>query len=121
VRAPVIMHGKTSAVRHDGSGVFAELPDGLTCTRYHSLVVVDPPPELRVNAWVDEVEQRTIMGLRHAEHPTWGVQFHPESVLTEHGHAMLAHFLALVRAPDPAPPAPPGRARAAQRHSEDRR
>ena len=99
VRAPVIMHGKTSAVRHDGSGVFAELPDGLTCTRYHSLVVVDPPPELRVNAWVDEAGQRTIMGLRHAEHPTWGVQFHPESVLTEHGHDMLAHFLGLVRGP----------------------
>jgi len=101
VRAPIIMHGKTSAVRHDGSGVFAELPDGLVCTRYHSLVVVDPPPELRVNAWVDEVGQRTIMGLRHAEHPTWGVQFHPESVLTEHGHAMLAHFLGLVRGPRP--------------------
>ncbi len=99
VRAPVIMHGKTSAVRHDGSGVFAELPDGLTCTRYHSLVVVDPPPDLRVNAWVDEAGQRTIMGLRHAEHPTWGVQFHPESVLTEHGHDMLAHFLGLVRGP----------------------
>jgi len=99
VRAPVIMHGKTSAVRHDGSGVFAELPDGLTCTRYHSLVVVDPPPDLRVNAWVDEAGQRTIMGLRHAEHPTWGVQFHPESVLTEHGHEMLAHFLGLVRGP----------------------
>ena len=99
VRAPVIMHGKTSAVRHDGSGVFAELPDGLTCTRYHSLVIVDPPPELRVNAWVDEAGQRTIMGLRHAEHPTWGVQFHPESVLTEHGHDMLAHFLGLVRGP----------------------
>ena len=97
VRAPVIMHGKTSDVRHDGTGVFAGLRDGVTCTRYHSLVVQDPPAELLVNAWVDEAGQRTIMGVRHAEHPTWGVQFHPESVLTEDGHAMLANFLAQVR------------------------
>jgi anthranilate synthase component II len=97
VRAPVIMHGKTSEVRHDGSGVFAGLADGVVCTRYHSLVVEDPPAELLTNAWVDEAGGRTIMGLRHAVHPTWGVQFHPESVLTEHGHAMLANFLAAVR------------------------
>ena len=100
VRAPLIMHGKTSAVAHDGSGVFAGLPEGVVCTRYHSLVVEDPPAELRVNAWVDEVGQRTIMGLRHAEHPTWGVQFHPESVLTERGHDMLRNFLALARGGD---------------------
>ncbi len=97
VRAPVIMHGKTSDVVHDGSGVFAGLRDGVTCTRYHSLVVQDPPAELLVNAWVDEAGQRTIMGVRHAEHPTWGVQFHPESVLTEDGHAMLANFLTMAR------------------------
>jgi anthranilate synthase component II len=97
VRAKSIMHGKTSEVRHDGSGIFAGLPDGVVCTRYHSLVVEDPPAELLTNAWVDEEGQRTIMGLRHATHPTWGVQFHPESVLTEHGHAMLANFLASVR------------------------
>jgi anthranilate synthase component II len=97
VRAPIIMHGKTSEVRHDGSGVFAGLPDGVVCTRYHSLVVEDPPAELLTNAWVDEAGQRTIMGMRHSSHPTWGVQFHPESVLTEHGHAMLANFLATVR------------------------
>ena len=97
VRAPVIMHGKTSDVMHDGSGVFAGLRDGVTCTRYHSLVVEDPPAALLVNAWVDEAGQRTIMGVRHATHPTWGVQFHPESVLTEDGHAMLANFLALAR------------------------
>jgi anthranilate synthase component II len=97
VRAKSIMHGKTSEVRHDGSGVFAGLPDGVVCTRYHSLVVEDPPAELLTNAWVDEEGQRTIMGLRHATHPTWGVQFHPESVLTEHGHAMLANFLASLR------------------------
>jgi anthranilate synthase component II len=77
--------------------VFAGLADGVVCTRYHSLVVEDPPASLVTNAWVDEVGQRTIMGLRHATHPTWGVQFHPESVLTEHGHAMLASFLALAR------------------------
>jgi anthranilate synthase component 2 len=100
VRAQLIMHGKTSAVAHDGSGVFAGLPDGVVCTRYHSLVVEDPPPELRTNAWVDEAGQRTIMGLRHAEHPTWGVQFHPESVLTERGHDMLRNFLALARGGD---------------------
>ena len=99
VRAPVIMHGKTSDVRHDGSGVFAGLPDGVVCTRYHSLVVEDPPAELLTNAWVDEAGQRTIMGLRHATHPTWGVQFHPESILTEHGHDMLANFLGSVRGP----------------------
>jgi anthranilate synthase component II len=99
VRAKLIMHGKTSEVRHDGSGVFAGLPDGVVCTRYHSLVVEDPPAELLTNAWVDEAEQRTIMGLRHATHPTWGVQFHPESVLTEHGHDMLANFLGSVRGP----------------------
>ena len=97
VRAPVIMHGKTSDVVHAGTGVFAGLRDGVTCTRYHSLVVEDPPAELLVNAWVDEAGQRTIMGVRHAEHPTWGVQFHPESVLTEDGHAMLANFLAMAR------------------------
>jgi anthranilate synthase component II len=99
VRAKLIMHGKTSEVRHDGSGVFAGLPDGVVCTRYHSLVVEDPPAELLTNAWVDEAGQRTIMGLRHATHPTWGVQFHPESVLTEHGHDMLANFLGSVRGP----------------------
>ena len=97
VRAPVIMHGKTSDVRHDGTGVFQGLRDGVTCTRYHSLVVQDPPEALHVNAWVDEAGQRTIMGVRHALHPTWGVQFHPESVLTEDGHAMLANFLAMAR------------------------
>jgi anthranilate synthase component II len=100
VRARLIMHGKTSPVAHDGSGVFAGLPDGVVCTRYHSLVVEDPPPELLTNAWVDEAGQRTIMGLRHAEHPTWGVQFHPESVLTERGHDMLGNFLALARGGD---------------------
>lgn len=97
VRAQVIMHGKTSQVRHDRSGIFAGLPDPLTCTRYHSLVVENAPPELLLNAWVDEAGQRTMMGLRHAQHPTWGVQFHPESVLTEHGHGMIERFLELAK------------------------
>jgi len=93
VRARTIMHGKTSLVRHDGSGLFEGLPDEVVATRYHSLVVVDPPAELVENAWADDPTGRVIMGLRHAQHPTWGVQFHPESILTETGHAMLAAFL----------------------------
>jgi anthranilate synthase component II len=93
VRAPTIMHGKTSAVRHDGSGVFAGLPDPVTATRYHSLIVVDPPAQLVPNAWADDPTGEVIMGLRHAEHLTWGVQFHPESILTDTGHAMLRTFL----------------------------
>jgi anthranilate synthase component 2 len=97
VRAPVIMHGKTSSINHDATGVFHSLPEGLTATRYHSLIVVEPPEELVVNAWVDDAAGRTIMGLRHATYPVHGVQFHPESALTEHGHAMLENFLKLAR------------------------
>jgi anthranilate synthase component 2 len=91
----VIVHGKTSPIAHDGSGVFAGLPTPLTATRYHSLVVEDLPDELLVNAWVDEPVGRTVMGLRHRRYPTHGVQFHPESVLTEGGQQILANFLAL--------------------------
>jgi anthranilate synthase component 2 len=94
VRAGQVMHGKTSAVSHDGSGVFAGLPDPLTATRYHSLVVEALPEELVVNAWVVEGGERVVMGLRHQEHPVWGVQFHPESILTQSGHEMLRNFLA---------------------------
>ncbi|HEX7002892.1 MAG TPA: aminodeoxychorismate/anthranilate synthase component II [Trueperaceae bacterium] len=93
VRATTIMHGKTSAISHDGSGVFAGLPSPLTATRYHSLVVRDLPPELVVNAWVEEAGERVVMGMRHETHPVWGVQFHPESILTESGHEMLRNFL----------------------------
>lgn len=93
-RAGTIMHGKTSSVCHDGSGVFADLPSPLTATRYHSLVVRDLPGELIVNAWVDEDEERVVMGVRHERHPVWGVQFHPESILTQSGHEMLRNFLA---------------------------
>ncbi|MFZ9396214.1 MAG: anthranilate synthase component II [Erythrobacter sp.] len=87
-----LMHGKTSPVSHDGSGVFADLPSPFTATRYHSLVVEDVPEELVVNARSDD---GFTMGFRHRELPIHGVQFHPESIATEHGHALLANFLAL--------------------------
>lgn len=95
VRHKVIVHGKTSAVSHDGSGVFAGLPRPFTATRYHSLVVEDLPATLEVNAWLEEAGGRTVMGLRHRDYPTHGVQFHPESVLTEAGKMLLANFLEL--------------------------
>jgi len=94
VRAANLMHGKTSEVTHDGSGVFLGLPNPVTATRYHSLVVEDLPSDLVANAWVDEAGERVVMGVRHRVHPVWGVQFHPESVLTQHGLAMLGTFLA---------------------------
>ena len=87
-----LMHGKTSPVSHDGSGVFAGLPSPFNATRYHSLVVEDIPDVLAVNATSDDTH---VMGFRHAELPIHGVQFHPESIATEHGHALLANFLAL--------------------------
>ncbi|SNS22785.1 anthranilate synthase component 2 [Sphingomonas laterariae] len=90
VRAAELMHGKTSPVEHDGSGVFAGLPSPFTATRYHSLVVEDIPAELVVNA---RTADGTVMGFRHRELPIHGVQFHPESIATEHGHDMLANFL----------------------------
>jgi anthranilate synthase component 2 len=97
VRAKAIMHGKTSRIRHDGKGVFAGLPDGYEATRYHSLVVSrDTLPDcLEITAWTDDADGAfdEIMGLRHREHPVEGVQFHPESILTEHGHALLKNFL----------------------------
>jgi anthranilate synthase component II len=97
VRAKTIMHGKTSRIRHEGRGVFAGLPDAYEATRYHSLVVSrETLPEcLEVTAWTDNGDGSfdEIMGLRHREHPVEGVQFHPESILTEHGHALLKNFL----------------------------
>ena len=97
VRAGRIMHGKTSRIRHEGKGVFAGLPDGYEATRYHSLVVDKNtlPDCLEVTAWTDNDDGslEEIMGLRHREHPVEGVQFHPESILTEHGHALLKNFL----------------------------
>ena len=97
IRAQRIMHGKTSAIRHEGRGVFAGLPDGYEATRYHSLVVEQSslPACLEVTAWTenDDGSREEIMGLRHRSHPVEGVQFHPESILTEHGHALLKNFL----------------------------
>ena len=97
VRAGRIMHGKTSRIRHEGRGVFAGLPDGYEATRYHSLVVDKRtlPDCLEVTAWTENEDGsiEEIMGLRHREHPVEGVQFHPESILTEHGHALLKNFL----------------------------
>lgn len=91
--APELMHGKTSRITHDGRGVFSHVPSPLTVTRYHSLAV-DPstvPDELEVTAATDS---GIVMGLRHRSLPLEGVQFHPESVMTEHGHLMLANWLA---------------------------
>jgi anthranilate synthase component 2 len=98
IRAPSVMHGKTSPIHHTGVGVFEALPSPLTATRYHSLVV-DPdtlPDCLEVTAWTETAGggQEAIMGLRHRELDVEGVQFHPESILSEHGHDMLGHFLA---------------------------
>jgi len=92
VRAKQLMHGKTSPVSHDGSGLFEGLPSPFTATRYHSLVVENIPAELIVNATADDA---AVMGFRHAALPIHGVQFHPESIATEHGHAMLANFMRL--------------------------
>jgi anthranilate synthase component 2 len=97
VRHKVILHGKTSPISHDQSGVFAGLPTPFVATRYHSLVVEDLPEELQVNAWLYEAGGRTVMGLRHRHYPTHGVQFHPESVLTEGGMQMLRNFLEMCR------------------------
>ena len=85
-----LMHGKTSPVTHDGSGLFAGLPSPFTATRYHSLIVEDIPADLIVNATSDDGH---VMGFRHASLPIHSVQFHPESIATEHGHAMLANFM----------------------------
>ncbi len=91
-RAAQVMHGKTSLVHHDNSGVFHGLPDPFTAARYHSLIVrrADLPEVLHVNAWT---EDGTIMGMRHRDLPIHGVQFHPESIATEHGHQLIGNFL----------------------------
>lgn len=92
IRAERLMHGKTSPILHNGTSVFEELPSPLTAARYHSLIVEKEslPDCLEVTAWTSEGE---IMGLRHRDYPVEGVQFHPESIVTEHGHLMLARFL----------------------------
>ncbi len=85
-----LMHGKTSPVTHDGSGLFEGLPSPFQATRYHSLIVENVPPSLVINATSDDGH---VMGFRHATLPIHSVQFHPESIATEHGHAMLANFM----------------------------
>jgi anthranilate synthase component II len=94
VHAQSLMHGKTSPIEHTGEGVFAGLPSPFTATRYHSLAIerASCPPELAVTAWTADGE---IMGVRHRHMPVEGVQFHPESILTEHGHALFRNFLSL--------------------------
>ena len=99
VRAPHLMHGKTSAVRHDNRTIFRGLPSPMTATRYHSLIVEEKnlPEELEISAWTTEKDGlRTIMGLRHRKFAIEGVQFHPESVLTDEGKKLVGNFLAVV-------------------------
>lgn len=97
VKAPVVMHGKTSQVYHQGQGVFAGLASPFVATRYHSLVIdqTSLPDCLEVTAWSEAEEGRreVIMGVRHRDLPIQGVQFHPESILTQHGHALLRNFI----------------------------
>lgn len=104
VRAPQVMHGKTSRIRHGGQGVFAGLEDPLEVTRYHSLVVkAETLPEcLEVTAWTteDDVTPGLVMGLRHRELDIEGVQFHPESILTRQGHELLANFRSAADPPE---------------------
>jgi anthranilate synthase component II len=94
VRAPQVMHGKTSEITHDGTGVFAGLPSPFTATRYHSLIVDQStiPETLQVTA---RTADGLVMGLRHRDHPIEGVQFHPEAILTQCGHDLLRNFLSL--------------------------
>jgi anthranilate synthase component II len=92
-RAPRLMHGKTSKVYHNGQGLFNGIPSPFVATRYHSLIVEEPLPEsLQVTAFTRDGE---VMGLQHHEYPVYGVQFHPESILTEHGKRILQNFLAM--------------------------
>lgn len=94
-RAPAVVHGKASTVHHDGQGVFEGLPDPLRAGRYHSLIAApDLPDALVRSAWTDDGE---VMGVRHATYPIEGVQFHPESILTDHGRGLLANFLEMCR------------------------
>jgi anthranilate synthase component 2 len=96
VRSATLMHGKTSPIHHDGKGLFSRLPNPFEATRYHSLIVerASLPACLEVTAWVEEGE---IMGLAHRDLPVWGVQFHPESILTEGGMDILRNFLEMTK------------------------
>ena len=99
-RATELLHGKTSAIEHDGRELFAGLPQPFEATRYHSLTVVPEtlPAELEALAWTDDHGERVLMGLRHRELPYWGVQFHPESILSLAGPALLGNFVACCKA-----------------------
>ena len=103
IRAKAVMHGKTSQIFHEGKGVFKDMPNPFTATRYHSLSVdrATLPAELEITAWTEDGE---IMGFQHRDRPVHGVQFHPESIATEGGHKLLENFLELagVKAPDDA-------------------
>jgi anthranilate synthase/aminodeoxychorismate synthase-like glutamine amidotransferase len=96
--APVLMHGKTSSVHHDGKALFHNIPSPLRVMRYHSLTVEHDslPDQLEVIAWGDD-DRSEVHAIRHKEHPVWGVQFHPESVMTEYGREILGNFLTLAR------------------------
>jgi anthranilate synthase component II len=100
VRAQTIMHGKTSLISHANTGLFVDLPSPFEVTRYHSLSVrrTSLPNSLRVDAWTDDQE---IMGMSHVDKPVFGVQFHPESIASEHGHALIQRFLTLAAASKP--------------------
>ena len=93
--APEVMHGRLSSINHDGRGLFAGIPQGFAAVRYHSLVVGACPAELRVTAWTPD---RVVMALEHRRRPRWGVQFHPESISTEHGRTLVRNFRDLTRA-----------------------
>jgi anthranilate synthase component 2 len=98
VRAGRVMHGKTSPIAHTGEGIFSGVPTPFTVARYHSLVIEPStlPEELEVVAWTDEPGyEQEIQAVRHREHPVWGVQFHPESIASEHGRDLLRNFLSL--------------------------
>ena len=98
VTAPLLMHGKTSSISHDGKGLFRGIPSPLAVMRYHSLTVESGslPEELEVVAWGED-DKSEIHAVRHRQHPVWGVQFHPESIMTEHGRDILGNFLLLAR------------------------
>jgi len=93
IQAPEIMHGRTSKIFHNGKDLFAKVPQGFTAVRYHSLAITQLPKELEQTAWTKE---GTVMGIRHKQRPLWGVQFHPESIGTQHGKILLKNFLTML-------------------------